>query len=70
MESQKVWIADYLPGKKIDGDSATFQEVRIPLRKFFPEKLPAELRRLVIQFIDVPPAEGVEISELVLEVQK
>ncbi len=68
--SKTVWIADHLAARKIDGDPESVQTVRIPLRNLFPEKLPKTIGRILIQFIDTPPAEGVEIDSLTLEVQK
>ena len=51
----------------IDGDPATFQEVRIPLVKFFPDGMPEQIKNISFQFTGIAPAAGVKIRELALE---
>ncbi len=69
-ESQKIRLAGYLDGKGIDRDSETLQTVRIPLKDFYPKGLANDIRRILIQFVDAPPATGVEISGLMLEISR
>lgn len=67
-ESATAAVGNFLTeGKVIDSDPATWQEVRIPFAKFYPDGLPEEVSTVSFQFTGIAPEAGVTIAGLAVE---